>query len=530
MARLIATFVALRWRLLRGSLRGNGSERIGVIVSTTLSAVVGGLGALTLAVGGRRADDPTALFVLVGVIVTATVVLTGVVAGVSQSIDPRVLAVEPISDTRRAVGLLAAAAAGPPGIAAVALGIGMAIGAARGAMSLVLVVPAVIAWLSLLLVLSRTVTNLLGLLVNRFPRTGQVLMGVTALTFYLALQMLPPLLGRLEPTDRDRVTTILAWTPVGQLGTALGSVGTSMGGAFAHLLVGALFVPMLAVPYVITTNRLTTSMRVHGGGVVAPGWERNGAPGVVRWLCGRGAAGAIAWRSVLTRFRTPRTAIETFLGAGIGLAAVLAPALLRDDPGSGAVLVGGAVQLAVLFMAGNSFGNDGPALSGELLAGAAPRTLAAGKARSIAVTAAPVALLGPLVAAVVTGEWRFLPAGTLVGFGGLLAGTGGAIVQSTYVPIAMPESENPFAQGESGRGLVAALLLVAVLAVLALFTVPFFLALSWANAFGSVAWVTAIGAGTVVVGWAVLRGGIELARRRFEGDDAAFVAAITPAR
>ena len=78
---------------------------------------------------------------------------------------------------------------------------------------------------------------------------------------------------------------------------------------------------------------------------------------LARRACGRGVSGAIAWRSLLTRFRTPRTALETFTGAGVGLAAVLVPTLTRDTVGSGAVLVGGAVQLAVLFMSGNSFGS-----------------------------------------------------------------------------------------------------------------------------------------------------------------------------
>ena len=83
---------------------------------------------------------------------------------------------------------------------------------------------------------------------------------------------------------------------------------------------------------------------------------------LVRRACGPGAVGALAWRSIVVRFRTPRTALEAFTGAGVGLAAVLVPTLTRDTVGSGAVLVGGAVQLAVLFMSGNSFGSDGPPL------------------------------------------------------------------------------------------------------------------------------------------------------------------------
>jgi hypothetical protein len=250
----------------------------------------------------------------------------------------------------------------------------------------------------------------------------------------------------------------------------------------------------------------------------------------VRRACGAGGAGAIAWRSILTRFRTPRTALETFTGAGVGLAAVLVPTLLRDAPGGGAVLVGGAIQLAVLFMSGNSFGSDGPALANELVAGAGPSMLARGKARSIAIVAAPLVVIGPVLAAAITQEWEYLPAGVMVGVGGLLAGTGGAIVQSTVVPVAIADTDNPFAAGETGRGMMAALLLGAVLLALAVVTIPVALALLWAHARGSLALVTLFGAGTVVIGWAVMQGGIAFSTWRLTRRGPEFVAAITPSR
>ena len=81
--------------------------------------------------------------------------------------------------------------------------------------------------------------------------------------------------------------------------------------------------------------------------------------------------------------------------------------------------------------------------------------LVIGKARSIGIVASPLALIGPLLAASITGEWRYLVAGLGVGVGALLAGTGAAVVQSALVPIAMPESDNPFASGESGKGMLA---------------------------------------------------------------------------
>ena len=206
------------------------------------------------------------------------------------------------------------------------------------------------------------------------------------------------------------------------------------------------------------------------------------------------------------------------------------PTLLRDAAGGGAVLVGGAIQLAVLFMSGNSFGNDGPALAYELVAGAGPATLARGKTRSIAIVAAPLVVIGPLLAAAITREWEYLPAGVMVGVGGLLAGSGGAIVQSTVVPVAIPESDNPFAAGETGRGMMAALLLGAVLLGLAVVTLPVALALLWANARGSLALVTVFGAGTMAVGWAVMRGGISYSAWRLTGRGPEFISAITPSR
>ena len=64
MAQLIRSFVALRWRLLRGSLRGKGTERVGVIISTIASVLVGvGVG-LAIAVSGRTVADDENLFVL----------------------------------------------------------------------------------------------------------------------------------------------------------------------------------------------------------------------------------------------------------------------------------------------------------------------------------------------------------------------------------------------------------------------------------------------------------------------------------
>ena len=199
--------------------------------------------------------------------------------------------------------------------------------------------------------------------------------------------------------------------------------------------------------------------------------------------CGRGVSGAIAWRSLLTRFRTPRTALETFTGAGVGLAAVLVPTLTRDTVGSGAVLVGGAIQLAVLFMSGNSFGSDGPPVTHELLAGADLSDLIAGKARSIAIVASPLAVIGPLLAADDHGRVASSSSpGSASAPARCWRERGRRSCSRRWCRSRSPTSDNPFAERRVGQGHDRrAAARACVLGALALATLPVALALIWAT-------------------------------------------------
>ena len=522
-------FVRLRWRLLRGAVRHGGTEQAGVIVSTVASALVG-LGAGTaMLIAGHRVDRPDQLAVIFCTLVIVAVVGFGVVAGVAQPIDPRVIAAEALSDRERSIGLLASSALGPPGLAGLALGLGLGLGMLRGVASAPIVLLATVSWLLAMLLVARTATNLLALFSSRFPRAGQIVVGLAGLVFYGLFQFVPALLDGMDDAQRDRLVNALQWSPPGQIGRSLAVAGSDPWAALGHLAAGTVWLVALGAAFAWSARRLTGAVRSVGGVQHTP----SGSVGVLRWVrraCGTGREGTIAWRSIVTRFRTPRTALETFTGAGVGLAAVLVPTLVRSSPGSGAVLVGGAVQIAVLFMSGNSFGSDGPALTHELLSGVDAGTLVRGKVRSIAIVAAPLAVIGPLIAAAITGEWRYVVAAFGVGIGGLLAGSGAAVVQSALVPIAIPESDNPFASGESGKGMIAALLLGLVLAVLAIATVPVALALFWATERGRAGLVTLFGALTIVAGWLILRIGVVVATRRLDGRDPEFIASVTPAR
>ncbi len=524
----IATFGRLRWRLIRGAIRLGGVQQLGAVLGIAI-AVIAGVAGFVAGLFVERLDANVAdvrVFAITGLVV-ATMAF-GVIAGVSQSVDPRVIATEPLTDIQRAAGILAAVALGPVGLATAVVGAGLALGAVDGAMSVPILILATGSWLASLLLAARTVTNALAMLAARFPRGGQLVVGITGLVFYGAFQIIPAWLSGLDESDRHRVAEALRFSPPGQIAAAFDDAGSNPGQAVVHVALASLWLPVLAAVFVATTTRLGET--VSRSGTQSSSADRGRLGRTVRRWCGTGPTGALAWRFILVRLRTPRTLLETITGSALGVGAVLIPSLVSDTPGSGAVLVGGAIQLAVLFGAGNTFGNSGPPIIYEFLAGADPRTFVRAAARGVMIVAAPLALIGPLLTTAITGEWAYFLAGVGVGVGGLFAGTGAAVVQSALVPIAIPESDNPFAGGESGKGIVAALLLVCVLTGLAVATVPIAILLIWATFTGNVIIITVSGLATVLAGWVVMRLGERIATARIMNHEPEFMAAVTPAR
>lgn len=526
---IVAFFARLRWRLLRGAIRQGGAQSVATVIGLAAAVIVGTIGSVLVAAGARSTSDPETALVLFPAALVAVVIALGVIAGVTQPVDPRIISAEPLTDGHLATGLLTASACGPPGVATTLLGIGLFAGSVDSFSGAFVALVPLAGFLATMLLVSRTTINVLGLLINRFPRTGQVLIGLVSLGFYGSFQFVPRAFTSLDNSDRRAVADIVRFTPPGQVGQAFADANDAPLAALGHATLGAMWLPLLALLFMVTTRRVLSSSGSSASLGETAGEARGGFRRLVRRACGSGPVGAIAWRSVRTRMRHPRTALETFIGAGIGLAVVLVPALTRDDVGASAVLVGGAVQLSVLFMAGNSIGSDGPALGAEIMCGIEPDVIVAAKVRSVLVVASPLALIGPLIAAGVTGEWAYLPAGVSVGLAGLFAGAGGAIVQSTFVPIAVPESDNPLASGDTGSGLLAALVLAVVLVSLAVMTLPFAIAIIWALTTGSTLLVTFFSLLTVVGGWLAMRLGCRLASRRWRGGEAELYAAIIPA-
>src|SRR5262245_17485503 len=284
---LVSTFVRLRWRLLRGGIRHGGAEQVGAVASLVASAVIGISGAALAYATGRTSTHADELSVIFCTVFVICILGFGVVAGVAQPIDPRVLAPEPLSDREKAVGLLAVSAFGPPGLAGIMITGGVVAGMTTRLGELPITLLAGGSWLLSLLLVARTATNLLALLHSRFPRLGQITAGLFGLLFYGAFQFVPVVLQDLDSGDRTSIANGLALTPPGQLGRAFGDAADAPAMALVHLVLGSVWLPFLWAAFMSSAIRLSVSTR-RAGGLDTADAQRSTIGRLARRACGRG--------------------------------------------------------------------------------------------------------------------------------------------------------------------------------------------------------------------------------------------------
>lgn len=526
----VRTIASIKWRLLLGGLRGSSTQRVQTVMAFVVSLVLGVFALLFLWGVGREAGVADELIVVLLPLVVFGIGLVSAATGVESSVDPRHLASEPIGRWTLGLGMLAAASIGPPALLSVLAGAGIVAGWSRGPVSVVVVVVAVVAWWATLLLFSRTFANLLGALAT--GRLQQVAQAAATLSALLAWVLVQVLARDTTSWDDQRWASLArwaSWTPPGQLGRAITSVDEPLV-ATLHLLVGVSWLPLLLWASVWSTHRLALSSPRPGGRATARSRRRSRTPrGVLARLVPDTPAGAIAVRTVRTKFRTPRQAVNTVTALAIGAGVLLLGPLLDAQVDPRMVLVAGLLHFAVLFDGNNAFGMDGPALWGEVAAGIDGATLVRGKVMSSLVVMTLPALLLPLGTAVLTGGWQWVPAAWLVGVGSVLAAAGVAVASAVWAPVAMPDSPNPLAGGDTGQGCVAGLMLAACMTVLGVVSVPVAVGV-YLGSNASPEWAALAAVASPVVGVLVLMGGVRLAASRLRGAEEQLVQKVTPAR
>lgn len=527
-------FIRLKWHLLRGGLRGSTQQRIQTLVSLGVSTLFGVLAALILwSIGGSSASAAAIVVVLLPVAVVGVAVLSAA-AGVEATIDPRNLATEPLTPWELGVGMLASAVVGPAAMLGAAAGAGLALGwGGDGPLGWAITIAVVVAWWATLVVLSRTTANVLGAAANgRLRQVAQLAASGSALLVWFAAQILARNTGGWTAQRWEALAGVARWTPPGQLGLALGATDRPAIAAL-HLMGGVIWLPLLTWVSVRTTSRLAFSApRAGAGGASAghrPHGMRDGLRGVLAWLP-RGRVPAVVVRSVTTKVRTPRQSVNTvtalLVGAGVLL---IGPILDGGQLDSRAVLVGGLLHFAVLFDGNNSFGMDGPALWIEVTSGADASVLARAKAATGMLVMAIPAVLVPVGLAAMSGGWAWLPAAWLIAAGSLAASAGVATASASLAPVALPDSPNPLAAGDTGQGCIAGFMLAAGTVVLGVVSAPVAVLIAFTSSRGVLP-TTLAAVSAPVVGALTLWGCLQLARLRMEDREAELVQNVTPSR
>jgi hypothetical protein len=531
LARTVRAFLRLKWHLLLGGLRGRMQQRIQTALAVVAAFFVGCGAAAVLSALGRGFDQADQLVVVLLPLAVLGLGLLSAAAGVEATIDPRHLATEPLTRTELGVGLLVSAVVGPASLLALLSGLGVLVGwGDEGVVGWALAAATVLGWWLTLLLFSRTTANLLGAVASsRFRQIAQFAASGSALLAWIAVQLLSRD-ATSWPADRwETLADLARWTPPGQLGQALGALDRPAA-ALGHLLLGLSWLPLLAWASIATTSRLAHGAprpsAVSDRVVARPAGLRTGLRGLLR----RGPVGALAARTLTTKVRTPRQAVNTLTALVVGAGVlVIGPILEGGPPDPRTVLLGGLLHFAVLFDGNNAFGMDGPALWLEVTSGADARVLVRGKVTSSLVVMALPALLVPVGLAALSGGWQWLPAAWLIAAGSLLASAGVAVASASLAPVSLPDSPNPLASGDAGQGCVAGLMLGVGMLTLAVITAPVAVAVFFAS--GRSALLTT-GAALLapVVGALALWACTAISRARLRGREAELVHLVTPNR
>lgn len=539
-------FVALKWHVLSGSLRRSGQGRLQVVSALVASSLLGALGLLILTLLGRNvgiADDLLVVFLPAAVF---GVGLLSAATGVESAVDPRAFAGEPIGRLHLGLGMLSTAVIGPPAVLAALVGFGViggwwSPGVGPGAV----VVIAVVGWWMSLLLASRTLANLIGAVATtRFRQLAHAGATFAALGALLVTQLLAANPESWNARRWESMAGVARWTPPGQLGLAVTGAADPVE-ATGHLLAGLAWLPLLSVVAVLSTDRLARSSPRPGGAgrgtsrrFIAVGHTagaERARSAARRWrdrawpLGSAPRVRAVAARTILTKIRTPRQAVNTVTALAVGGAVYFLAPVLGTAVDSRLVIMGGAIHFAVLFDGNNAFGMDGPPIWSEILAGADGRTLVRAKVRSSLLVMALPGLVLPVALAVMTGGWHWIPAGWLVAVGSVTAAAGVAVLSAVLAPFALPDSPNPLAGGDTGQGCLAGIMLTGSVIVLGLVTAPVALAIYLATEV-SAPLATVASLSAPVAGMLAMWAGVALAASRVQGYEAELTARVTPGR
>ncbi len=458
---MVAVIVGLKFTLLRNGLRRSAWRTVALIIG-----MIYGLGVVLACWLGLLALRFAPASLAAGVTVPGFAVLTLgwllmslLVFGSDETVDPRRFALLPLPARRLQPGLFLAGLVGTPGIATAAIGLGLIVTWSRSPQLVLAAVITVPVGVATCFLLARTGTSAFSqaLSSRRFRDFAAVALALLGAGIGLGVNAVANVSTGSSAADLlrvlARVTTVVGWTPVGWIWSVPAAVAAgSWLVATAKLLLGCGLVAGLWVAWGRFLDRSLTSALEPGGGTV----RAVGAAGLADRLFTAGAAGAVAARCLRYWRRDPR-----YLAAlgGICVAPIVIIATQLIDTGSGSRPAAAFAPVFLALLVGsvvtNDISYDGSALWLHVAAGVPGRVDRVGRAVAAAVVIGPIAVLMTVASAVLSGRADLLPQSLVlvVSLGLIGVGVGCWAGSVWQVPVPAPGA-NPFQRNSSG-GLAA---------------------------------------------------------------------------
>lgn len=441
---MVALLVELKLALVRNSLRRSGWRVVGLVVgfAVALGLVVAAMFGLVALRGTSTAVTAQVSVVAYAALALGWLLLSVLVFGVDETVDPARFALFPVRGRELAPGLLTAALVGVPGAATVLVALGLVVAWARTPVLAITALLAAVLGIVTCVLLSRTVTSAFAQLLSsrRFRDLAVVLLSLLGIGLGSGVDLLLRHSASLMSSAvglADALVSIAAvasWSPFGWAWALPGDVAREDWiVAGVHLLLAVALVAGLWAGWThFLDRRLLEPLSGAGGAgtVSGSGWLERLYP--------TGAAGAISVRALRYWRREPRylAALAGFLVTPLVLLVVLGV----DPEGISwaAVFAPASLALLVGFSAAMNLSYDGGAVWMHVSVGVRGVDDRWGRVLAALTIFGPLVVIMHLVAAGATGGWSQLPSAlawsSALGLSGLGSARGSARGASGQAP------------------------------------------------------------------------------------------------
>jgi ABC-2 type transport system permease protein len=451
---VVALLIRLKLTLLKNSLKRSVWRTVGLII-----AAVYALGVVIMVLAALVALRYTSLALTADVTVVGYAALTVgwlvmsmLVFGVDETIDPAKFALLPVRARELLPGLLVAGLISAPGVATVLVGAGLVITWARtGPLTVAALIGAVLGVVTCFLLSRAATAAFASFLASR--RFRDLAFVVVAL-FGVGMGIAGNLISAIVRTDVSQLrrslsdlAVIAAWSPFGWAWAIPADVSRGAWvSAGAHLVLAMAFLALLWIAWGrFLAARLISP--IEGRGPASKVRESAAA----ERLFPATPAGGVAARTLRYWRRDPRylAGIAGFLIGPIVL--IVTQAINPDATSAVAAFAPGLLGLLVGFSLAQDLSYDGTALWLHISAGISGAEDRAGRVMSTMTVFLPMTVILLGVAMITTRAWHLLVPAVALTLALMLTGLGvGSLVGTLWQWPAPPPGANPFSRGNAG--------------------------------------------------------------------------------